>query len=134
MDFIMRLRDHLKGLDTFAVTIHLGTIDDDDMGDCITLSPAPSTPPSKYLNNDKSYNVGFQILVRHSNQVVSMDTTQKIADNLCDLLPKAIKSANGSFYFVKIDMNNTVNFVERDNRGWVYTCLFNANLIVPKGE
>lgn len=96
----------------------------------ICLRLYPTGPADKYLNGGKIRNVGFQIIARNENQIELIDTLQYIADKLDAMKSDTIVSSNGSFELINCNITTELNFVERDNQGWVYTALFNAELFI----
>lgn len=128
MDFITVLKSHIERLSVFTNIVDIGNFNDD--GNRICLRPAPSQPPIRFLNRDITYMQGLQVLTRHSNHQTSLDDMQTIALNINNLYKNDIVSLNGSFIFVKASLNGTVNYVEKDNYGWVYTALFTAELYI----
>jgi len=127
LDFLERLKEFLESLDTFVDHIAVGVLSD---GNSIAFRPIPAQPPIKYLDGRKSLSYGFQVLVRHSDQLKAIQTIESISQTLDDLPKGAIKSENNSFAFLFCSISTPTNYVEQDSSGWVYTALFSANLSI----
>lgn len=129
IDFLERVKDYLESKNIFS-SISLANLTD---GDSICIRPTPTPGIEKYIDKNGNYDYGFQILCRNRDNYLSYSTLLDISLYLDGIEPSEIISQNDSFTLNYIDISTSNNFIEVDNYGWIYSCLFNANLYLKKG-
>lgn len=126
MDYFEQLKQYIEDNFTlFKPTLSVGLLLNSND---ICIRPTPSAPSEKYLDYSRCYYFGFQVLVRHINQMTAYQTCMSLANGLDVLQNCAIESGDNSFEFIKNELSTTVNFVERDQEGSIYTFLCTSEL------
>lgn len=127
MDFLDRLLDYIEkhiALDKPITVGKLGT----ESGS-ISLRQTPSSNIDQYADGDETFEFSFQITMKDEDQFKVIDKMNEITKLLNGLSNSAIKSENGSFIFVKCEVNVRPNWVEETDRGnQMYTALYTAEL------
>lgn len=126
MDFLEQTKLYIEqNFTLFKPTLSVGLLFNSND---ICIRPTPSAPSEKQLDYGRCFYYGFQILVRHDDQLIAYQTCFDILNGLDVLQNCAIQSGDSSFSFIKNDVTTPVNFVERDQEGTIYTFLCTAEL------
>lgn len=130
MDFFLRLKSYIEDQFTlYKSPLSVGLL---VKPNDIALRPTPGGEPEKDMDGSRYIQFPFQILTRHENEVLAFDTCQEIALGLDGLRNGAILSANGTYQFITCNLTTTINFVERDSYGGIYTALLEAELYLKE--
>lgn len=126
MDFLEQMKLYIEtNFALFKPTLSVGLLFNTND---ICIRPTPSAPSEKQLNYDQCFYYGFQILVRHKDQLIAYQTCLDLLMGLNVLQNCAVTSGNDSFSFIKNDVTTPINFVERDQEGSIYTFLCTSEL------
>lgn len=127
MEFLDRIMDYLDNQidlgrngtkDVFVTMPHLGD------GNSVALRLTPSAP-TDYIAGF-IYEVGFQVLVKNSNQIKAIDIA---TDIFMELHNGKSKITGDSFRCISITCTTAPNWVETTEDGYyIYTALFKAEI------
>lgn len=127
LDFLDRLIDWIEENVELFTLIEKSRMR--NKGPAIAIRQTPTPPSTRYMDGSKLDDFGFQILIRHEDVLQVTDTIQRIKKSVDGLNGDTIKSDNGSFKLVQIDVYTNPNYVETNDRNEeIYTALFVAQL------
>lgn len=119
--------DHIELHVNLNAILKLGKLDEEPKA--IALRPTPSSVLTRSLDKGKTYESSFQILIKDPNQMIALDTLNKITVLLDGLSNSAITSENDSFIFVKCEAYVLPNYVDTtDHEEYIYTAMFTAEI------
>ncbi|MBU9711063.1 minor capsid protein [Evansella tamaricis] len=137
MDFFDRLIDWIEANHDLFTFIEKSRMSNE--GPAIAIRQTPQPPGERFLNGSKVQLFGFQLLVRHSNRVLAMETLDSLYNALDGQKGRdkegnfIIPSSNNSFYLLKIEGYTSPNYVDTNDRGEeLYTAMFVAELYIKK--
>lgn len=123
MDLLDRIMDYLESNLTLFAVFKQDILSDDDASLAIRL--APSSPSERFYDRSKENIISFQILSKHTNQLLALQTLYEISNSLEDLVD--LSSQDGSYIFSKIELYTNPTWVSKtDHNSHIYTALFNA--------
>lgn len=127
MDFLNKLMDFIEDELFLDVPVLPGKLEEESQA--IAIRPTPAGVDSRYLDKDKTHEFSFQVLSKDPNHMKALKVLYDITGLLDGLSNGAIKSADGSFSFVKCEAYVFPNYVETTEHGeTIYTALFTAEL------
>lgn len=127
MDFLDRLLDFIEDRIEMPSFFSVGKLGKGEQA--AALRPTPSSPISRSLDNSKTYEYSFQILIKDPNQFEAIRLINEITELLDGLPNSAIKSENGSFVFIRCEVYTYPNYLEEtDHNEFIYTAMFTAEL------
>lgn len=95
----------------------------------IAIRETPSSVGNRYLNESKTLEFQFQILVKDPNVITARNTINSIFMLLDGLSKGAVTSSDGSFFMSKCECYTLPNWVETNEQNeHIYTAIFNAQL------
>lgn len=122
-DFIDDMANHLEETFSLFAPIKVDILPEDP--NAITIRRTPASPYERFFDGARDWNIAFQILVKHKNQGVAIDTINDLSVYLDELGPDAVTSADGSYQFIKSEIYTMPILVEKDSRGsYVYSTIF----------
>ena len=130
LDFLDRLKEFLEGSISIPTPISIGTYKEN--GHDIAIRPSPSNIDIRYMNKNKVYAFGFQILVHHRENITAYREIERIRATLEDLSSDSITSNNGSFELISMQCTTTPNYVQKTNHGVLWTALFVAEIHIRR--
>ena len=130
LDFLDRLKEFLEGITLISTPISIGTYKEN--GHDVAIRPSPSNIDTRYMDKNKVYAFGFQILVHHRENVIAYREIERIRATLEDLSSDSITSNNGSFKLISMQCTTTPNYVQKTNHGALWTALFVAEIHIRR--
>lgn len=117
--------DYLEANLTLFTTFKQDILSAED--NALTIRLAPSAPSERFYDTSKENVISFQILSKHTNQFLALQTLydiSKVLENILDL-----PSQNGSYTFSKIELYTNPTWVNKtEQNAHIYTALFNAHI------
>lgn len=127
MDFLDRLLDFIEDHIDLEKPITVGKLG--TKSGSISLRQTPAANIDRYADGDETFEYSFQITMKDKDQIKVINKLNEITKLLNGLSNSAIPSEDGSFVFVKCEVNVRPNWVEETERGnHMYTALFTAEL------
>lgn len=127
MDFLDRVIDFIENQIDLETIIKVGKLDENKTA--ISVRPTPSSTISRSMDRGTTFEYTFQVLVKDPNQLKAIQTVSQIAYLLDGLPNGAIKSADGSFIFVKSEIYVHPHYVETLEHGEaIYSAMIMAEL------
>lgn len=130
LDFLDRLKEFLEESTSVSVPISIGTYKEN--GHDIAIRPSPSNIDVRYMDKNKVYEFGFQILVHHRDNMTAYREIERIRATLENLSSDSITSNNGSFKLITMQCTTTPNYVQKTNHGVLWTALFVAEIHIRR--
>src|SRR5690625_4405099 len=127
MDFLDRLIDYIEENVELNAVMKVGKLDEKEKA--TSIRPTPSSNISRSYDAGKTFEYSFQILVKDPNQMLVINLMDRITHTIDGLSNGAIKSADGSFIFVKSEVYVYPSYLEvTDHDEYIYTAMFTAEL------
>lgn len=125
MDFMDMMMDYLEENVGLFAKFKLDILSDDERALSIRL--VPSSPTTRFFDHHKDNIISFQVISKHENQRVALQTLYMIEKAIEDLVD--LPSKTSSYKFIKCEVYNNPIFVEKTNgNSYIYTMMFNATL------
>lgn len=94
----------------------------------ILLRIIPGAPLDADLVEGQTWDFSFQILTKHTNQLIAYQQAEQLKDLLHGLTYRSFESA--SHELIRMECTTTPNWVETNDREQdIYTALFSAEII-----
>lgn len=120
MDLLDRMIDSIETLNLFT-TFSIDVMKDND--NALTIRQAPSSPSIRFLDNSFDNVLLFQILVKHTDQKIAINTLEIISNHIENI--SKLPSNDGSYEFIKCEKYTNPLLVEKSDRGfYIYTAMF----------
>lgn len=127
MDIIKQISDYLTNNVTLNAGITSPVLKNDPSS--VAIRETPSSIANRYMNDDKTLNFQFQILVKDPSIIKARDTINAIFKQLDGLPSGTITSTDGSFFTSKCECYSSPSWVESNERNeHTYSAIFNAEL------
>lgn len=128
MDFITRIKDYLETNVMLNAPIVTPLLSIDTKS--IAIRQTPSSANSRYMDG-KTFNFGFQVLVKDLSSITANNTIQAIFKALDGITKESVVSLDGSFIMIKCECSTLPNWVEQTEKlEHIFTAIFTAELIL----
>lgn len=127
MGFFDDLADNLESNFSLFATIKLDIMSENQ--NALTIRRYQSGPSQRFMNGTRDDLIGFQLLVRHTDQVTAINTIETLSEYLEKLKAGNITSSDGSYEFLSCDLYVHPLLVEKTDHGaYLYSVLFQAKV------
>lgn len=113
-----------------TIDVPVVKINSDGTGTGIAFSLTPVGQEIRYMDGSRLRNYSFQIMVRHTDQPLILETLYTINRFVDGLKADDIQSNNGTFEFNSVMVTSVPNLIQVDAHGCIYVSSFQAELLL----